>query len=309
MSSLTLSGVSRTYIVLVLTGLVGSCSGSAAPTTDAAKASGAASDDSAELDSGSRMPATDTMPQLQARPLAVILVAEGDVLDVRSGAGGSYALVAGLQPHTTGLIPTGNAAPSSGERWVQVQLPDAGVGWVNAYFTTEHVGGVAFCDDPRVDGLLGELRAAVQERNGPALAALVSPHHGLVLRRHWWNPEVRYTSGEVASIFTTDARRDWGTADGTGFPIAGSFDDVALPLFDQLYAGKVTRHCNDIESGSGSSAGYRIWPFEYANINYYALYRAAAPGDELNWNTWAVGVEYVDGEPYVAFLVHYQWEI
>lgn len=246
---------------------------------------------------------------LAAEPLAVVLVAEGDVLNARSGAGIGNPVVAELRPHVTGLIPTGHAETSGGQRWVEVRPPDGGLGWVNSDFTTEQVAPAEFCDDPRIAELLTKFAAAVKSRDGRALAALVSPHHGLIVRRHWWNPEVRYAAADVADIFTADARRDWGTADGTGFPIAGSFNDVALPLFDRLYAGSVTRHCNDIENGSGSSAGYRIWPFEYANINYYALYRAAAPGEELDWNTWAVGIEYVDGEPYVAFLVHYQWEI
>lgn len=248
-------------------------------------------------------------PAPVAAPLAVILVTEGDVLNARSAAGVDNPVVAELPPHARGLTPTGTAETPGGQRWVEVQLPDGDLGWVNAYFTTEHVAGAEFCADSRVGALLADFDAVMKARDGTALAALVSPRHGLTLRRHWWNPDVRYTGEQVASIFTSGAPRDWGVADGTGFPITGSFNDVALPLFDQLYAGTVTRHCNDIENGTGSSAGYRIWPFEYGNINYYALYRAAAPGEDFNWNTWAVGVEYVDGEPYVAFLVHYQWEI
>lgn len=316
MSSIILSRVSRTFGAFAFTTLAFSCSGSPSQTRDAATATAAAPGDSAasdsrhaRSDSGPARPPADTVPSLRAGTLAVVLVGEDDVLSVRSGAGVGNAVVAELQPHTRNLIPTGGAEASGGQRWLEIRLPDGDVGWVNSYFITEQAAPGDFCDDARVDALLADFELAVKARDGPAFAALTSPHHGLVVRRHWWNPEVRYTRAEVASIFTARAQRDWGVADGTGFPITGSFDDVAVPLFDRLYAGTVTHHCNDIENGSGGSAGYRIWPFEYANINYYVLYRAASPAQELDWNTWAVGIEYVDGEPYVAFLVHYQWEI
>ena len=50
-------------------------------------------------------------------------------------------------------------------------------------------------------------------------------------------------------------------------------------------------------------------PFEYGNFNYVALYRAADSGDEFNWRTWAVGIEYVRGQPLLVFLVQNAWEI
>jgi hypothetical protein len=44
-------------------------------------------------------------------------------------------------------------------------------------------------------------------------------------------------------------------------------------------------------------------------MNYYSVF---FPGTEefsgLDWETWAVGMELIEGRPYLAALVHYVWE-
>jgi hypothetical protein len=53
-----------------------------------------------------------------------------------------------------------------------------------------------------------------------------------------------------------------------------------------------------------------MWPSEYSNMNYISFHRAAPePGSQLNWRTWALGIEYLDGQPYLALLVQYRGEI
>jgi hypothetical protein len=49
-------------------------------------------------------------------------------------------------------------------------------------------------------------------------------------------------------------------------------------------------------------------PDGYEQVNYYAYYRPA--GDiEFDWGTWVVGVEQWQGQWYVSYLVHFDWEI
>ncbi|MFQ5406965.1 MAG: hypothetical protein ACE5FI_00895 [Anaerolineales bacterium] len=86
---------------------------------------------------------------------------------------------------------------------------------------------------------------------------------------------------------------------------------MIAPLLRDVLGGEFQRECNTLETGIavGNTAGLTVLPFEYANFNYVALYRAAAPGDEFNWRTGAVGIEYLRGEPLIVFLVQYEWEI
>lgn len=241
---------------------------------------------------------------------AVILVTEGDVLNVRSGAGVSNDIVDTFNPHAAGIVMTGNRQQVDRSMWVEVETPGRSLGWVNAHFLAERVESGSFCDDPRIPRLLGNFVTAVNARDGAALAQLISPTHGLTVRLNWWNPEVNFRAqNQIVSIFNDPASHDWGVQDGSGMAIQGAFKDEVLPWLDDVFGANFSQHCNDLENGSGGSAGYKNWPFEYQNINYVALYRAAQPGDELNWRTWVAGIAYHQGQPYIAFLVQYHWEI
>ena len=260
-----------------------------------------------------------TLPPPTREPLAtrgrapefgVILISEGDVLNVRSGPGVDNGVIGTLDPHATGITMTGVRQKVGNSIWVEVDTPFGTTGWVNAHFLTETVAKDAFCNDPRIAALVDKFVAAIQARDGDALSQVVSPEHGLSMRVSWWNPTATFSSqNQIHKIFIDPTLYDWGIQDGSGLPIQGTFSDEVLPWMDDVLDGEFSWHCNDLENGSGASAGFILWPFEYQNINYIALYRAAAPGDELNWRTWAVGITYHQGQPYISFLVQYHWEI
>jgi len=240
----------------------------------------------------------------------VILVTEGDVLNVRSGPGVDNGITDTLAPHATGITMSGNRQKVGNSMWVEIETPSGTLGWVNAHFITESVENDDFCNDLRVTALLDSFVAAVQTRDGEALGQLVSPTHGLTIRVSWWNPEVKFRSqNEVSNIFNSAAVHDWGIQDGSGRPIQGSFSDEVLPWMDDVFNGEYHSNCNDLENGSGPSAGFVIWPFEYQNINYVAQYRSAPADQEFDWRTWAIGISYHQGQPYISFMVQYHWEI
>ncbi|MBT7074929.1 MAG: hypothetical protein HN922_08475, partial [Anaerolineae bacterium] len=43
-------------------------------------------------------------------------------------------------------------------------------------------------------------------------------------------------------------------------------------------------------------------------INFYQVFK---PGTEqyggIDWQSWLVGVEYIDAEPYLFALIHFEW--
>ena len=89
---------------------------------------------------------------------------------------------------------------------------------------------------------------------------------------------------EVASLFESEESYSWGIADGSGDPIEGTFSEV--------------------------TAGLVQLPTSYEGTNYYSFFRPAGPDEfELDWGTWVMGVEFWLGQPYLSYMVHYEWEI
>lgn len=240
-------------------------------------------------------------------PYAVILVNAGDVLNIRSAAGTGFPIVGSLPPTATGVNRTGPEANAGGDRWVEIQNPAGGTGWVNANFLTEQIASPAFCSDTRVSDLLGNLRTALLNSNGGLLESLVSPEHGLALRLWRYGTVANYTPKEAAWAFTSDYVVSWGPAPGSGMETNGTFAEQPLPKLQEVFGANYSLHCNNTLDLATFSL--EPWPPEYANLNFYTVYK---PGSEqyggLDWRAWIAGVEYVQGAPKLFALIHFQWE-
>lgn len=242
-----------------------------------------------------------------ARPLlAVVFVSPGETLQVRQAAGTTQAVVDQLAYNATALAPTGNETTVGEERWVEINRPAGGSGWVSAAFLSEYTPAQAFCADGRLPALLDQLKAALASRNGEAYAALVSPAHGVEVSYLRGGTVANYSPAEARWVFTSTYEVNWGLHPGSGLEVKGTFQGEVLPRLLDVWAATPVATCNDVVTG-GTTYTFS-WPDRYANINFYSLYRPGASGDDLNWRTWLVGVEYVNGQPYVVALVHLMWE-
>ncbi|MBK9049500.1 MAG: hypothetical protein IPL78_00870 [Chloroflexi bacterium] len=235
----------------------------------------------------------------------VVYVSSDDVLNVRSGPGVGNGVVAELAPNATDITITGEGEMVEGSLWVPIAAGDA-AGWVNSVYLTEAVTGDEFCQDEDAAALITALKSAIDSRNGPALAGLVHPYRGLIVHRHWWNPAINIPAETVADVFTDTASYYWGTEDGSGFDINGSFSEVVLPLLDNDLGLGTEIACNEILAGA--TAGLIRLPDGYDQINYFSVYRPAVD-IEFDWGSWVVGVEKVAGQYVVSYLVHFAWEI
>lgn len=167
-----------------------------------------------------------------------------------------------------------------------------------------------FCGDEEARGLLENLQAAVAEQDEEQLAELIHPEQGLRVRVTWWNPEVRLTGAEAETLLSAETSYDWGTETGSGRAITGSFSEVVLPRLEQDLLAAEEVGCDEILHGP--TAGMVQLPEEeaYEGVSFFSLFRPAPPdGIEMDWGTWAIGVEEWEGELRITFLVHYQWEI
>lgn len=240
-------------------------------------------------------------------PYAVVLVLPGDILNIRAGAGVGNSVVGALQPTASGVKRSGPATSAGGDRWVEIQNPNGGTGWVNANFLTEYVPSSTFCNDPRATELLNQIKTALLNSNGKLLSSLVSPAHGVDVRLWRYGTIANYSPEEAAWVFQSDYEVSWGAAPGSGEETKGTFNTQPLPKLKEVFGGNYSLHCNDTLDLATFSL--QPWPPEYGNINFYTVYQ---PGSEqyggLDWRAWTVGVEYAQGKPTLFALIHYQWE-
>ncbi|HCK67167.1 MAG TPA: hypothetical protein DHW49_12965 [Anaerolineae bacterium] len=240
-------------------------------------------------------------------PYAVVLVLPSDVLNIRSGAGVSNNIIGTLQSTGTNLNRTGPATSTGGDRWVEIQNPSGGTGWVNANFLTEQVSSSTFCSDTRVTELLNNTKSALLNSNGELLSSLISPVHGLDLRLWRYGTVANYSPEEAKFVFESTYEVSWGPAPGSGEETKGSFSAQPLPKLKEVFSSSYTSNCNNTLDLATFSV--QPVPAEYTNINFYTIYK---PGTEqyggLDWRAWIVGVEYVGGKPTLFALIHFQWE-
>lgn len=253
-------------------------------------------------------PAVTVAPPTAGGGYRVAFVAANDALNVRRRPNADAAVVTQLPAGTTGIqvIDEGQAA-QGGSLWLPVTT-SAGDGWVNSRFLTEDVSREAFCADPAVTELLSRLQTAIAEKDGRALDELVHPERGLRLRVSWWNEEVIIRgNNDVRQLFGDDERHNWGLSDGSGEPIRGTFNDVMRPLLERDLLAATQWGCD--EGLFGPTAGMTILPEGYEAVRFFSAHRPAPAEQELDWGTWLIGIERWQGQYYLSYLVHYNWEI
>jgi len=248
-------------------------------------------------------------PRSEPLPYAVVLVGRDSGLNLRSAPALDAPALALLPYDARDLHPTGNRREADGLTWVEIESA-YGSGWVSAAYLTRQVAAEVVCRDAQVQALIDAFVQAVQQRDGAALAGLVSPVHGLTVQHEWWNPPVTISAAQVRSLFEDETVYFWGLQDGSGMPLEGSFSDAIVPLLQEVLQNDFRQVCNSLEYGvaTGGTAGRTLWP--YPNLPFVALYRPA-PEDaaEMDWRTWALGIVWENGRPYLAALIQYHWEI
>lgn len=248
---------------------------------------------------------------VQADRFVVVFLPDEYQLDLYQEPGNNQTIIGSIENSNKEIHPTGNYLWIKDTLWVEIQISNMGVGWLDSANLSSLVSPSLFCNDIKVTNVIKEFINAINQRNGERFRELISPIHGLRIKHEWWNPEVRFDDIEdLKEIFEEPRSYEWGIQDSSGLPIHGTFTQVILPLLDDI--GKnYSLLCNSLERGlaAGGTAGYIQWPEEYKNINYYSLYRPAADGNELDWRTWVIGFEYIGNQPYILILVQYHWEI
>ena len=252
---------------------------------------------------------TPVPPEAAAPVYRVAFVAANDTLNVRRRADADSAVVSQLPPDATGITVVGEGqSVRGGGLWLPVETA-AGSGYVNGRFLTEQIDRAAFCADPAVNDLLNRLQTAIATEDAAALGELVHPTRGLRLRLNWWNEEIIVREEGLTNLFR-DRQRDavnWGTNEGSGETVRGTFSDVMLPFLTRDLLGATQWACDELLYGP--TAGLITLPEGYEAVHFYSAHRPPPAEQEFDWGTWAVGVERWQGRYYISYLVHYRYEI
>lgn len=238
--------------------------------------------------------------------LAAILLEEDESLPVYAEASTASALIESLPAYAADIQATGANAVNENENWVEIQLPTAETGWVSGRYVTEYMPKESFCTDSRVQLLLDELQLSLQNQDAELFASLVSPVHGLNLRYYRDGTVANYTPAEAKWAFKSDYVVMWGNEPGSGLEKSGTFGEIPLPKLVEVFSAPHERYCND--TGNLTAFSPEPWLPKYANINFYQVFKEGSEGyGGMDWRAWLVGVEYVQGEPYLFALIHFEW--
>jgi hypothetical protein len=162
-----------------------------------------------------------------------------------------------------------------------------------------------FCADPQAKILINNFKAALQTSNATLFAPLVSPLHGMDARLYQNGRVVNYDQGHAQFLFDSTYAVDWGAAPGSGLETKGSFHQVILPALLKVFNQDYTLDCDQVQIGGTTYKA--AWP--YTGVNFYSVYFPGTPGNgNLDWRTWLVGMEYVNGKPYLYAILQFFWE-
>jgi hypothetical protein len=249
------------------------------------------------------------VPGSPSGPYGVIQVAAGEVLNIRSAPSVESTAIGSFASTANNVMRTGPSSSVAGALWVEVQNPNGGNGWVNAVYLTEYIPPASFCADARVSTLVANFGNAFKTSNGGTLASLVSPAHGWTVRL-WHNGNAITFDREHAQwVFISTYKHNWGAAPGSGQDTVGAIHVIVLPKLLDVFnapAPGYTLSCNTVQAGGASYD--TSWPVQYANVNYYSVYKPGPAGNELSWRTLLIGVEYVQNQPYIFSTTQLDWE-
>jgi photosystem II stability/assembly factor-like uncharacterized protein len=242
---------------------------------------------------------TGFAPQTVGGPYAVIGVAPGSILPIRVDAGANQAQIGSFPRDAVNVMRTGPAVNADNTTWWEVLNPSGGLGWVDSNYLTEYVTQTDFCGDTRIAALIDHLKDSMLQSNGNTFASLVGEKHGVMI--NFWRdvPPVPYTKASAAGIFSDATSYNWGTGPSGGpTGTMGTFAGVVQPDLVDVFNSSYILAC---ENPSYADMFPNAW--SYTNIHFYSITKP--PTSTFDWKVWLIGIEYVDGVPYLYATVHY----
>jgi uncharacterized protein YraI len=238
---------------------------------------------------------------------SVILVAADDVLNVRSGPGIAYEVIAGLTSTATGVVLTGRETQVGSSIWVEI-VTDLGSGWVNEYYLAEPDSKAnPFSEGFAID-LVDQL-AAVFAGRGDLTEA--SSRRGIFVAHH----DRAQPFTHVDDLLTDPTLYVWA---GNGCapedcpdetPNLTFAEGVADSFLNAWIDGDRQVVVDEVLPGGNGKLAESIVPTEFTNLHYLAV---KDPGDNpeyggMDWFTWYVFFTYENEVPVLLGMSIDEW--
>ncbi len=239
----------------------------------------------------------------------VVLVADDDTLNVRTGAGVSNPIIGKVVPGAV-VHRLGATAVVGSSIWAEIDTP-RGAGWVNATYLGAVVEASTFAADDAVIDLLDDFAVAIAADGD--IRPMVS-ERGLYVAHN--SAPIHFDREALDGILTDPTTYKWPSA-----ALDSSDPSQLAELPDRTFAEAITDRWlsvwgdddrviswNETVFG-GNGFGELAIPFELTGFNYVGMY---APGDDpqyrgLDWNSWYVAIDYENGMPRIVGLTIDEW--
>ncbi len=279
---------------------------SVAPTSTAEPTSSTAAGPSTTTAAGPEVTVDVTLTE---RTWAVVLVEDGDVLNVRSGPGVANPVIASFGPTDTGVMLTGRQAMVGGSRWVEITGEESS-GWVSSVFLTPEYTHQEVLDEWDYTSAPSDLANRIA--GGDDLSPAVS-HLGLYVDLPGGSLE-RLRPSELSGIMADPQTRFWGgtNCEADSCPEETFAEAVGLPYlsaWEDLGDDAVLEVDGFPLGGNGPFPPEAAVPTPFRNFHWVAVYD---PGDDpdfggLDWMTWFVFLQPEGGSYQVVGLTSAEW--
>ena len=150
--------------------------------------------------------------------------------------------------------------------------------------------------------MIEQLKGSMIQSNGDMFASLVSIKSGVNVQAWQLTTPVNFTRSTAVDVFTSPQVYDWGQPEGRGGePILGPFAQIIQPSMLEVFnAPNMVTYCDELTNVFNPT---RTW--SYTNIHFYNLHRPGAT--TLDFRTWLIGIEYLNGVPRLYSMVSILW--
>jgi uncharacterized protein YgiM (DUF1202 family) len=267
-------------------------------------------------------PIPTTAPPATAKPteppvgpllgqFAVVNVASDDALNVRSRPGVGHPIAGTIPFHGTGVRVYAGGQEISGSWWVPVQYEGL-AGWVNSHYLARQVGSTSQAIATRA----AQIILALNAHDLQALASWVHPDQGLrfspytYVRAEPGSPggqDLVFTAAQVRTLWSDPTVYEWGTAAGSGEPIARTFADYYRRyIYDADFARPdVIGFGETIGRGNTINNIAEIYPEAFAVEYHFEEGDPQYAG--LDWRSLRIVLEESAGAWYLVGIVHDEW--
>ena len=98
---------------------------------------------------------------------------------------------------------------------------------------------------------------------------------------------------------------NWGSAPASGLKTKGSFHELIVPALLDVFNKNYTLSCNQNTGRRDNLPGCLAL---YRDQFLFGLLPRITGNGSLDWHTWLLGMDYINGNPHLYAIMQFIWE-